>query len=136
MTLSLGQRTTVKASKITRQILKRMFHLATSTKTSITTLQCISASGNVLPPAVCFPGKTLNPEYCLGFPKNVFLGFSDNGWRESYHFLHGLLTTFLYRYPQSDQWYCSSMVMALTSIILPYSSVRRMVSFYLDCHHK
>lgn len=38
------------------------------------------------PPAVYFPGKALNPEYCLGFPKDFFLGFSDSGWMETYHF--------------------------------------------------
>eukprot|EP00794_Sanderia_malayensis_P001902 gene1902-2160_t len=60
------------------KMVKRAFHLANSFKTSIATLQCISASGSVLPRAVFFPGKSLNPEYCLGFPRNVFLGFSDN----------------------------------------------------------
>ncbi|XP_065067021.1 uncharacterized protein LOC135692700 [Rhopilema esculentum] len=68
------------------KMMKRAFHLTSATNTSITTLQCISASGLALPPAVHFPGKSLNPEYCIGFPKNVYLGFSDNRWMEMYHF--------------------------------------------------
>lgn len=68
------------------KLMKRSFHLASSSKTSITTLQCLSASGLVIAPAVYFPGKSLNAEYCLGFPKNAYLGFSDNGWMEAYHF--------------------------------------------------
>ena len=30
-----------------------------------------------------FPRKSLNPEYCLGFPSNVFIGFSDSGWMDT-----------------------------------------------------
>ena len=79
--------------------MKRAFHLASSSKTSITTLHCISASGSVVPPAVYFPGKSLNPEYCLGFPKNFFIGFSDSGWMETYHFYAWVTNHFVKQIP-------------------------------------
>ncbi len=75
------------------QMVTRDFHLSNSSKTSITKLQCISASGFVLLSAVYFPGKSLNLELCIGFPKNVFLGFSDSGWMETYHF-YGCIANF------------------------------------------
>ncbi len=37
------------------EVTKRAFHISSATKTLITTLQCISASGYVVPPAVYFP---------------------------------------------------------------------------------
>eukprot|EP00794_Sanderia_malayensis_P014572 gene14572-16075_t len=80
-------------------MVKRAFHLANFSKTSITTLQCISASGSVLPPAVYFPGKSLNPEYCLGFPRNVFLGFSDNGWMDTHQFYAWITNHFVHQIP-------------------------------------
>ena len=79
--------------------MKRAFHLASSSKTSITTLHCICSSGSVLPPVVYFPGKSLNAEYCLGFPKNFFLGFSDSGWMETYHFYAWITNHFINQIP-------------------------------------
>ena len=81
------------------KVMKRAFHISSSSKTSITTLQCISASGSVLPSAVYFPGKSLNPEYCLGFPSNVFIGFSDSGWMETYQFYAWVANHFVRQIP-------------------------------------
>eukprot|EP00112_Aurelia_sp_Birch-Aquarium-sp1_P002049 Seg1223.3 transcript_id=Seg1223.3/GoldUCD/mRNA.D3Y31 product="hypothetical protein" protein_id=Seg1223.3/GoldUCD/D3Y31 len=81
------------------KVMKRAFHMSSSSKTSITTLQCISASGSVLPSAVYFPGKSLNPEYCLGFPSNVFIGFSDSGWMETYQFYAWVANHFVHQIP-------------------------------------
>ncbi len=78
---------------------KRTFHLTSSSKTSITTLQCICANGAVVPPAVYFAGKSFNPEYSLGFPKNFYLGFSDSGWMETYHFFGWVSNHFVKRIP-------------------------------------
>ena len=41
------------------KVMKRSLHMSSSSKTLITTLQCISASGSVLPSAAYFPGKSL-----------------------------------------------------------------------------
>ncbi len=81
------------------KVMKRSFHFANSSKTSITTLVCICANGSVIPPAVYFPGKKLNPEYCIGFPRNVFLAFSDSGWMETYHFYGWMVNHFVKRIP-------------------------------------
>eukprot|EP00112_Aurelia_sp_Birch-Aquarium-sp1_P022928 Seg664.1 transcript_id=Seg664.1/GoldUCD/mRNA.D3Y31 product="Jerky protein-like-like" protein_id=Seg664.1/GoldUCD/D3Y31 len=81
------------------KVTKRTFHLTSSSKTSITTLQCICANGTVVPPAVYFSGKSFNPEYSLGFPKNFFLGFSDSGWMEIYHFFAWVANHFVKRIP-------------------------------------
>ena len=77
------------------KIAKRTFQLSSSSKTSITTLHCISASGLAIPPAVYFPGKNLNAEYSIGFPKNYFIGFSDSGWMETYHFYAWVVNHFV-----------------------------------------
>ena len=81
------------------KLMKRTFHLTNPCKTSITTLQRICANGSVLPPAVYFPGKAFNPEYGLGFPKNVFIGFSNSGWMETYHFYAWMTNHFAKRIP-------------------------------------
>ncbi len=65
---------------------KRTFQLASSSKTLVTTLHCICASGSSIPPAVYFPGKSLNAKYSLDLLKNIYLGFSNNGWMQTYHF--------------------------------------------------
>ena len=70
---------------------RRNFQIASSSKTSITTLQCIYANGSVVPPAVYFPGVNFNPDYGIGFAKNVYLGFTKNGWMETPQF-YGWLT--------------------------------------------
>ncbi len=79
--------------------MKRAFHLGSCSKTSITTLQCISASGYLIPPPIYYPGKNLNSEYCLGFPKNYYLGFSDSGWMERYHFYGWVTNHFVKQIP-------------------------------------
>ena len=81
------------------KVTKRTFHLTSSSKTSMTTLQCIYANGTVMPPAVYFSGKSFNPEYSLGFPKNFLLGFSDSGWMETYHFFAWVANHFIKRIP-------------------------------------
>eukprot|EP00794_Sanderia_malayensis_P001949 gene1949-2219_t len=91
-------------------MVKQAFYLSSSSKASMTTLQCVSANGSVIPLAVYFSGKWLNPEYCLGFPKNVFIGFSDNGWMESYHFYVSVTNHFVQQIPPKcpivlpDEW--------------------------------
>ena len=47
---------------------RRNFQIASSSKTSITTLQCICANGSVVPPCVNFLGKKFNTEYGISFP--------------------------------------------------------------------
>ena len=81
------------------RIVKRDFHPAISYQTLITTLLCVSASGTSISPTVYFPGKSLNPEYCLDFPSDVYLGISDSGWMETYHFYDWVINHFLRRVP-------------------------------------
>ena len=62
---------------------RRNFQITSHNKVSITTLQCICANGNVVPPAVLFPGVNFDPEYSVGFPDNFYLGFTKNCWIET-----------------------------------------------------
>ena len=78
---------------------RRNFQIASSSKTSITTLQCICANGSVVPPCVLFPGKNFNPEYGIGFPNSFYLGFTANGWMETSQFYGWLTNHFIKRIP-------------------------------------
>ena len=81
-----------------RQV-RRNFQIASNSKTSITTLQCICANGSVIPPAIIYPGLNFNPEYCIGFPSNFHLGFTKNGWMETSQFYGWLTNHFVKRIP-------------------------------------
>ena len=85
-----------------RQI-RRNFQIASNSKTSITTLQCICANGTVVPPAVIFPGVKFNPEYGIGFPGNFYLGFTKNGWMETPQFYGWVTNHFIKRIPAIRQ---------------------------------
>ena len=74
---------------------RRNFQIASHNKVSITTLQCICANGNVVPPAVLFPGINFEPEYSVGFPDNFCLGFTKNGWIETSQFYAWLTNHFV-----------------------------------------
>ena len=74
---------------------RRNFQIATNNKVSITTLQCICANGNVVLPAVLFPGVHFNPEYSVGFPDNFYLGFIKNDWIETSQFYAWLANHFV-----------------------------------------
>ena len=78
---------------------RRNFRLSSSSKMSITSLQCICANGKVLPPAIIFPGKKFNPEYAIGFPENYYIGFTKNGWIDSTHFYGWLTNHFVKNIP-------------------------------------
>ena len=81
-----------------RQI-RRNFQIASNSKTSITTLQCICANGSIVPPAAIFPGVKFNPEYSFGFPTNFYLGFTKNGWMETPQFYAWLTNHFVKMIP-------------------------------------
>ena len=51
---------------------RRNFQITSSSKTSITTLQCICANDNIILPCILFPGVKFNLEYSTAFPKNLF----------------------------------------------------------------
>ena len=72
---------------------RRNFQIAS--KVSITTLQCICANSNVVPPAVLFPVVNFTPEYSIGFPDNFYLGFTKNGWIETSQFYTWLTNHFV-----------------------------------------
>ena len=78
---------------------RRNFQITSSNKTSITTLQCICANGTVVPPSILFPGVNFNPDYGIGFAKNVYLGFTKNGWMETAQFYGWLTNHFVKRIP-------------------------------------
>ena len=78
---------------------RRYFQITCSSKTSITTLQCICANGVVVPPAVLFPGVNFNCEYTIGFPTNFFVGFTKNGWMETSQFYAWLSNHFVKKIP-------------------------------------
>ena len=78
---------------------KRTFQITSANKVSISTLQCICANGNVVPPAVLFPGKKMNAEYALGFPKNFHIGFTENGWMDTTQFYGWLVNHFVKKIP-------------------------------------
>ena len=79
--------------------IRRNFQVASNSKTSITTLQCICANGSVVPPAIIFPGVNFNPEYSIGFPKNFYLGFTKNGWMETSQFYGWITNHFVKQIP-------------------------------------
>ena len=78
---------------------RRNFQITSSTKTSITTLQCICANGNIIPPCVLFPGVKFNLEYSIGFPKNFYLGFTKNGWMDMKQFYGWIMNHFVKKIP-------------------------------------
>ena len=80
---------------------RRHFQVPSSSKTSITTLQCICANKSAIPPAVYYPVVNFNPEYAIGFgfPKNFFIGFTKNGWMETEQFYGWLCNHFVKRIP-------------------------------------
>ena len=71
---------TATSMKVCDRTVRRNFQIASNNKTYITSLQCICANGTVVPPAVLLPGVNFNPEYGIGFAKNVYLAFTKNGW--------------------------------------------------------
>ena len=78
---------------------KKFFQVKSNNKTSIATLQCICANGNVVLPSVLFPGFNFNPEYSIGFPANFYLGFTKNGWMETSQFYAWLTNHFVKNIP-------------------------------------
>ena len=78
---------------------RRNFQNVSSNKVSISTLQCISATGFVLPATLLFPGKKTNPEYSLGLPKSWYIGFSDNGWMDTHQFYGWITNHFIPKIP-------------------------------------
>ena len=51
-----------------------------NTKTQITVLACVSASGYAMPPMVVWGRKVLNYQLTIGEVPGTFYGLSDNGW--------------------------------------------------------
>ena len=78
---------------------RRNFQITSSAKTSITTLQCICANGNIIPPCVLFPGVKFNLEYSIGFQKNFYLGFTKNGWMDTKQFCDWIMNHFVKKIP-------------------------------------
>ena len=78
---------------------RRNFQVTSSNKTSITTLQCICANGNVVPSSVLFTGVNFNPEYSVGFPANFYLVFTKSGWMETSQFYAWLTNHFVKNIP-------------------------------------
>nr|XP_039260173.1 uncharacterized protein LOC120336543 [Styela clava] len=60
--------------------MKTCYNITSSNKTQITVLICISASGNILPPYILFPGKRMNPSHALDFPDGSRCHVTDKGW--------------------------------------------------------
>ena len=83
----------------TDKYVKRSFQITSPTKTSISTLLCICGNGDVLPPAIIYPGKNFNAEYAYRFPKDFFVGFTDNGWMETTQFYGWIANHFLKQIP-------------------------------------
>ena len=70
-----------KASKIISQRGdKNPAAIGGNTKTQITVLACVSASGNAMPPMVVWGRKVLNYQLTIGEVPGTFYGLSDNGW--------------------------------------------------------
>ena len=78
---------------------KRNFQITSNNKVSITTLQCVCANGNTLPPSVLFPGVNFNPEYSVGFPDNFYLGFTKSGWIDTEQFYAWMTNHFVTHIP-------------------------------------
>ena len=72
---------------------------SSNNKVSITTLQCICANGNALPPSILFPEVNFNPEYSVGYPDNLNLGFTKSGWIEMEQFYAWMTNHFVTQIP-------------------------------------
>ena len=70
---------------------KHVYHSTSSSKVQITTLVCINAAGNAIPPMHIFPGQRFSYNPMHGCVEGAYFGKSPNGWITQELF-HGWLT--------------------------------------------
>ncbi len=61
---------------------KKVRQISSGNNTQITVLGYCSASGQVIPPMVVFPGKTINHDLDHGEVPDTLYGMSQSGWMD------------------------------------------------------
>ena len=84
---------------------KNVYYTTSSDKGQITTLVCISATGNAIPPMQIFPGIRFSYNPMLGCVDGAYFGKSDNGWITQELF-YGWLTQHFIRHINPDRPVC------------------------------
>lgn len=62
---------------------KTIYSVTSSSKQQITTLACINAAGNVIPPTHVFPGERFRSNPLEGAVYGTYMGRSTSGWMDS-----------------------------------------------------
>ena len=65
---------------------KNVLSICSGSKSQITVLATVSASGQALPPMIIWSKKTMSPDMATGELPGTLYGFSDNGWTNSHLF--------------------------------------------------
>lgn len=76
---------------------KNVLSVCSGSKSQITVLACVSATGQVLPPMIIWSKKTMAPDMATGELPGTIYGFSDNGWTNS-HLFHKWFERIFLRY--------------------------------------
>ncbi len=62
---------------------KQPYHITKGSKSQVTVVACVNASGQYIPPMVIFARKTMNPELAVGEVPGTVYGMSAKGWMTS-----------------------------------------------------
>ena len=73
--------------------------ITSNSKTQVTVLACVSATGVAMPPFVIFKRKTMNQELTIGEIPGTLYGCSETGWINQKLFSHWFLNHFLQYIP-------------------------------------
>lgn len=70
------------------------YKITSPSKTTITALICISAGGEVMPPFVLYPGKSVESFNTMDLPPNSEVACTDKGWMSKETFFHWVKSVF------------------------------------------
>ena len=84
-----------KLKVVSKKGVKNSSYVSSGSKSQITAVGCISASGYAIPPMVVWDRKTLHPDMTVGEILGTFYGLTQNGWMNQELFENWLKCHFL-----------------------------------------
>ncbi|XP_072026714.1 LOW QUALITY PROTEIN: uncharacterized protein [Amphiura filiformis] len=97
---------------------RSLYSLNSGDKTQVTVLACGNAAGNMIPPAVIFPGKRVNNVLVESAPQGWYVQFTESGWIRSVAF---------------EKWFGNLFIPYINKHVRPHNKEQKVV-LILDGH--